>query len=131
MPKLYPSQEKYLAENPAITCRVKKEEKEKIDRIVELTGKSISQLFRETLFYAEKEYSEVYDKGYSEGYDHGYNNGNKQGKIDWQIMIPCNCCDGDLFLKPNSAEHKFIKDYLKKCNWGHQECYEKNFQNTC
>lgn len=130
MAKLYPSQEKYLAENPAITCRVKKEEKEKIDRLVEITGKSISQIIRETLFYAEKEYSDVYDKGYEEGHDFGLDYGYRKGKIDWQIKIPCDCCEEDLYLVPNSDWHKVIKDYLKKCNWGHKECHEKNFQST-
>jgi len=73
MKKKYPSQEKYERENPSITFRVPIDMKEKIDQLVETTGKSISQLIRETLFYAEKEYSEIQEKSHSEGFDVGNN----------------------------------------------------------
>jgi flagellar biosynthesis/type III secretory pathway protein FliH len=125
MAKKYPSQIKYEQENPLICFRVKRDEKEKIKQIVEITGKNESQIMRETLFYAEKEYSDVYKKGYDKGYNDGYDEGNDKGKEDWRIWFFCSICGEMMFVDPDSDSHNAIIKYTKKSGWGHSKCYKK------
>ena len=129
MAKKYPSQIKYEQENPLICFRVKRDEKEKIKQLVEITGKNESQIMRETLFYAEKEYSEVYKKGYDKGYDKGYNDGydegNDEGKEDWRIWYFCPICDKKIHVTPNSKSHQAIIKHMKEAGWRHSECHDE------
>ncbi len=123
--KKYPSQEKYERENPSITFRLPIDMKEKIDQLVETTGKSISQLIRETLFYAGKEYSEIQEKSHSEGFVIGVNVGGKRGKRKWAIWCYCNVCGEITYIEPNSDAHKAIIEYMKEQKWGHLKCHKK------
>ncbi|MGD0080918.1 MAG: hypothetical protein ABSB80_09765 [Methanoregula sp.] len=41
--KIFPSQERYLKNNPSVTFRLKKDEKEKLDSIIKETGKPLSK----------------------------------------------------------------------------------------
>jgi len=126
MKKKYPSQEKYERENPSITFRVPIDVKEKIDQLVETTGKSISQIMRETLFYAEKEYSEIFEQGHVEGLDVGINAGINRGKRKWAIWCYCNVCGKKIYIEPNSDVHNAIIKYMKEQGWGHAECHKSN-----
>ena len=85
--KKYPSRIKYEKENPAITCRVSVEFKERIDHIREITGKSISQILYETLIVAEKDYSDAYDEGYGDGFDDGYPVRQRRRYVDAFVVI--------------------------------------------
>jgi len=125
MKKKFPSQEKYERENPSITFRVPIDMKEKIDQLVETTGKSISQIMRETLFYAEKEHSEIFEQGHVEGFDVGINAGINRGKRKWAIWIYCYVCGEKIYIEPNSESHKAIIKYMKEHKWAHPECHKK------
>jgi len=48
--KEYPSQKKYRENNPSITFRLKKEDKEKLEAIIEATGKSLSQWMTDFIY---------------------------------------------------------------------------------
>jgi len=69
MSKVYPPQVRYYNENPCITFRLKRDEKERIELLAERSDKSISLLVRESLLNAEKLDSESYEKGKEAGYN--------------------------------------------------------------
>lgn len=117
--KIYPSQRRYMENNPAITFRMEKEEKERIVEMAQFAGKSISDLVRVALFDLEGNFSEAYEKARISGYNHGFQN----AKRAYRIWIFCNVCGKAIDILPNSDTHKAIVDYLKKGRWGHPECH--------
>ena len=60
-----------MEENPAITFRMKKEEKKRIEQMALRAEKSVSDLVRVALLDLEEDFSEVYEKTHSDGYDQG------------------------------------------------------------
>ena len=108
--KIFPSQRRYMDENPAITFRMKGKEKERIVQMAKLAGKSVSELVRVALLGLEEDFSEVYEKVLSEGYENGF----MDAKVAYRIWFYCNVCGGVIDLLPNSDVHKAIIDYLKK-----------------
>ena len=98
MRKLYPSQIRYLKENPTITFRMKKEEKERIKQMANKSGKSVSQLVRTALLDLEEKFSESYNNAYNKGVN------------DWAIWCFCWTCKKPIYIKPKSDDHnKIIK----------------------
>lgn len=114
MRKKYPSQIRYEKNNPTITIRMKKEEKEKIQQLTQKAGKNISTLVRTSLLGLQKDFSAAYKKSYDRGRQEGmtigqqkgYNEGYTNGSNDWAIWIECWKCRKTLFIKPNSADHQ-------------------------
>lgn len=96
MRKLYPSQIRYLKENPTITFRMKKKEKEKIKQMANKSGKSVSQLVRIALLDLEENFSKDYNNAYS------------KGMTDWSIWCFCWKCKKSIYIKPKSDEHNKI-----------------------
>ena len=119
--KIFPSQRRYMDENPAITFRMKREEKERIVQMAEMAGKSVSELVRVALLGLEEDFSEAYEKARSEGYKKGV----MDAKVTYRIWFFCSVCGGVIDLLPHSNEHKAIIDYLKKERWVHQECQKR------
>ncbi len=90
MRKLYPSQIRYEKNNPTITFRMKKQEKERIKQMAKKSGNSVSELVRIALLNLENNISEEYNNGYL------------KGKNDWAIWCYCWTCKKPIFIKPNS-----------------------------
>jgi hypothetical protein len=59
MHKKYPSQIRYEENNPGITFRMKKHDKEKIKEMAKKSGKSISNLVRMALLDLEADFSDT------------------------------------------------------------------------
>jgi len=119
--KIFPSQRRYMDENPAITFRMKREEKERIVQMAELAGKNVSELVRVELLGLEEDFSEAYEKARSEGYKKGF----MDAKKIYRLWLYCYVCGDVIDLLPNSDVHKAIIDYLKNERWGHPECLKK------
>jgi len=119
--KIYPSQRRYMDENPAITFRMKKEEKERIVTMAELAGKSVSELVRVALLGLEEDFSEAYDESNNIGF--------ATAKSNFRVWFYCDVCAGVIDILPNSDIHKVIINYLKQERWGHPECH-KNVSNN-
>jgi len=113
-----PSRIRYERKNPVVSFRTKKEWKDEFMQFLKNSEQSIGDFFR----IAFKKQKANYKRAKTRGYNNGYN----QAKIDWQIKIPCNYCQEDICLYPNSAWHDFIKEYIKKSNWAHKRCHNKN-----
>ncbi|MFC1749461.1 ribbon-helix-helix protein, CopG family [Pseudomonadota bacterium] len=114
MGKPYPSQIRYNIENPTITFRMKREEKNQIESLARKTGKSISQLVRENLLEVKNEYDE--------GYHHGHDNGYKKACEQWKIWFLCNVCGKRIYLEPNSDAHQVVIQYMREHGWTHSQC---------
>ena len=119
--KIFPSQRRYMSENPAITFRMKREEKERIVQMAELAGKNVSELVRVALLGLEDDFSEAYEKARSEGYKKGF----MDAKNAYRLWFYCHVCADVIDLLPNSDIHKVIIDYLKNEGWAHPECLKK------
>jgi len=116
MTKLYPSQIRYYDEHPAVTFRLRKEEKKRIELLAERTGKSVSTLVSEALLGAEKNDSEIYEKGFNDGYN--------QAVREWKIFYFCKICGEMIYVVPCSDSHGALIDYMDEHGWGHKECHD-------
>ena len=109
MRKLYPSQIRYLKENPTITFRMKKNEQERIKQLANQSGKSVSELVRIALLDLEENFSEDRKNSYN------------RGKNDWAIWCFCWKCGKPVYIEPNSYYHNEICDRMKG-NVSHFQC---------
>jgi hypothetical protein len=116
MTRLYPSQIRYYDENPSLSFRMKKEERERIKLLAERSGKSISQLVREALLGTEKNDTELYEKGFNDGYN--------KGESEWKVFFYCNVCGEPIYIVPTSDSHIALVDYMKEHGWRHKKCHE-------
>jgi len=116
MAKTYPSQKRYQENNPAITFRLKKLEKDKIDKLVDRTGKSISELIRMSLFDPDKGIFEIFHHGVHEGLDIAAEQAN--------IYFFCSVCGEKITILANSKVHQAIIQFLKQQGWGHAGCID-------
>ena len=120
--KLYPSQIRYLDKNPIVSFHLKKEEKEKLEKMVTQSGKTVSQFVRECITKNIEKESKSYDTGYDRGYEEGRKKGYRKGMSDWKIWYLCARCDKRLYIKPNQEIHQVIKQYLEQQGWAHEAC---------
>lgn len=120
--KKFPSQIKYEQNNPTITIRLKKYEKEKIEGMAKKAGMSISRLVKISLLnLEEKDFSVAIQKAKEEGiqegknigYQQGLSEGYKKGSYDWSIGCYCWKCGKWFAIKPNSKDHNYIVDEMK------------------
>jgi len=116
MVKKFPSQIKYEKNNPGITFRMKKHEKEKIGQMARKSGKSISNLVRMALLELEKDFSESIKDAEDRKYVEGMNEN--------AIWFYCNKCHSSVYIDPNSERHKEIIKYISKNkpHWTHENC---------
>jgi len=134
MGKKFPSQIRYEENNPTITFRVKKEEKELIEVLAKDAGKSISTLVRMALLDVQKEFTEALCEMWNKGEDDGFDKGNKWGyqkaKQEYEITYPCSICGELCYIHPNSDCHKDVMQFLKKEGWRHAKCIDKKKNNV-
>ena len=116
--KIYPSQRRYNERNPKMNFRMKKEEKEKLEKMMELSGKNLSDLVRTALLGLEKDFSKAYKKAHSEGYEKGFADAKKK----YRICFHCARCADYITILPNSDAHRAIISYMEEKGWGHEEC---------
>jgi predicted DNA-binding protein len=57
--KVFPSQERYLKNNPSVTFRLKKDQKEKLDSIIKATGKPLSKWMSDFILDKLAPYEEI------------------------------------------------------------------------
>jgi hypothetical protein len=127
MVKKYPSQIRYEERNPAITFRMKKEEKERIVQMATKSGKSVSELVRIALLGLEKDFNgslkDEFYKGYNVGKKTYDEVGYQRGKNDWAIWVYCDKCHKAIIIERDSEEHKRVIDRMRG-EIRHTECTE-------
>ena len=102
--KKFPSQIKYEKNNPTITFRIKKYEKEKIIQMSEESGKSISELVRTALLGLERDFSDVIEDIETRK--------DVQCMNKWAIWYYCAKCQNKVYIIPNSKSHKIIIEQM-------------------
>jgi hypothetical protein len=117
--KKFPSQIRYERNNPPIGCRVKREEKVKIEQRAKKTGYSVSQLVRMSVLNQEIDFSKYEKKLTEELYE--------KAKKDWAIWYYCAGCRRIIYIKPYSDDHNVISKYLRDVEWGHEGCVNKEY----
>jgi len=122
MRKKYPSQIRYEENNPTITFRVTKEEKELIERIAKLSKRSVSTLVRMKLLDLEKEITLIYNQLKADA--------DQKAKEKYALSYPCPICGSMIIIRPNSKSHNEIKQYLKENGWAHADCINKQKNNV-
>ena len=106
----YPSQIKYEQNNPTITFRMKKHEKERIKKMAERSSKSVSELVRIALLGLEKDFSEAYNESYNRGVN------------DWAIWVICWRCHQRVYIEPDTDQHKKLLE-VTNGYMGHPKCF--------
>ena len=116
-----PSKRKYDEKNPSVTFRMSKDEKLKLERMSQITGKSISELIHEFFFDPIHGAITIFDIfiEYGKNLEQEYN----------KIFYFCSICNEKMFLEPNTRAHHAMIQYMLDHGWGHGECHEKNRQN--
>jgi len=131
--KKFPSQIKYEQNNPTITFRMKKHEKEMIQRMAKESELSISELIRIALLDLEKGFSEInnkfyyrrYNQGHKDGFKEGHEKGNtdgyNRGMNEWKIWVYCFNCWKSIYIKPNSENHERVIEEMRG-RLSHDKC---------
>ena len=122
MRKKYPSQMRYEENNPTITFRVTKAEKELIERTAKLTKRSVSTLVRIKLLDLEKEITLINNQLKADA--------DQKAKEKYALSYPCSVCGSMIIIRPNSKSHNKIKQYLKENGWRHADCINKQKNNV-
>jgi len=136
-----PSRIKYENNNPVWSVRLTKELYIALNNFLRKSIQSRKEFIEIALNKKEAKFTNIIDqessKGYKDGYDQGYKTG-KNEKIkevaneyyqkaikEYGITIPCNECNEEIFLLPDSDWHKLIIEFCKCRNLAHAKCPEK------
>ena len=121
----YPSQKKYRDNNPAVTFRLKTEDKERLDIIIKATGKSLSKYmtdFVHELMDPNEEVSELIGRiKVLEEWIGEMNTGD-------HFSVPCSVCGKPMNFSPNYSNWMTkVNPTLKQAfgKWKHTTCKPK------
>jgi len=124
--KLFPSQIRYLENNPVISFRLKKEEKEKLKEIVKDTNTSVSEWVSDFV-RGKAENEEEKLRLLKENRALKKTNKTLRTKIKNVIRfkVPCSVCGNDLVFEPSdenweSRIYPILKEAFK--DWCHDDC---------
>lgn len=111
--------------NPAVTFRISREDRRRLDDLRVKTGKSLGQLLRETLGIAERDEEATYHVAWNEGYDAGHVDGVSETEKRYALYVRCCVCNKPFLVEPNSPCHQVVVNELHRLRWGHGECVNK------
>ena len=141
----YPAQKRYEQNNPTISFRVTREEKQNIGHMATREHTSVSNLVKHFLLKLDKDFSQAREESYNKGYDTGYQKGQEEGhnsgytkgkedgydlgslkgyikgNKDWAIWINCAKCGNPVQVVPNSDVHKRVIERMEGQAY-HDEC---------
>ena len=90
------AKQRYDKENPTVSFRLTKEEKQTLDTYIEAAGGTFTDFVKESIDKKLKDLNEIWSEGFeegreagqSEGYSKGQRNGYKKGFKDGQEQMP-------------------------------------------
>ena len=109
-----PSRKRYDLAHPVLSLRVSKEDYEALKKVLEISGKSIGQFFREALGTAQRETRTAYEKGRRDGY--------RKAKKEYRVIVGCKLCGGPILVKGDIMKMKVGDAVAKVYDWYHKEC---------
>ena len=113
-----PSRKKYEEENPTVSARLPKEERDKLLVVLRSLGLSLANLL--VSFADEYEVKVVpLDEARRAGYE--------EAKNLYMVTFPCRICRGVISItSPKSKEA--AAQYMREHGWGHAKCREQRRQ---
>ena len=123
--KEYPSQKRYRTNNPAITFRLKRQDKERLDTIVKATGKPISKWlfdFINDKIDTQGEISKLVIR------IHELEEKNKELANERRFNVPCSICGKPIYFSSKlSIWNPKVYPILKQAfsTWYHSTCKPK------
>ena len=125
--KLYPSQIRYLEKNPIVSFRLKKEEREKLRKVVKKSGESVSNWvsdFVKGKLKVEEEIEELKKQ---------IERLKKENAGIIRFKVPCCVCGKDVTFSSNDPNwenriYPILKNALS--DWGHADCIKVANQST-
>lgn len=114
--KIYPAEIRYRNKHPTISFRVSRDEWERIKGTCETSGKSISQVIKETMLGYTKEQEKTFEKGMEAGFEQAIN--------EYMIAYPCAICGEGLIVQSLSKDHITLAEYMKEHGWKCAKCAE-------
>lgn len=125
-----PSKVRYDKLHPPFSFRITKDVHDELNLFLKKYNMSNADFVKECLSIQKVNHDQIYKTGYNKGYKKGYyigyqdghRDGHQKGVDDWTIIVPCWECKKDLYIKPNSKEHKRILKHTEGYLY-HTECY--------
>jgi len=135
----YPSQKKYRDNNPAVTFRMKRVDKERLDIIIKATGKTLSAYMTDFVldnFDRDEELSELANmwdacKGWAfelEAKNKELEKRLKELKVEERFTVPCSVCGTPMNFSSNKSSWLTkVQPILKQAfsKWKHTTCKTK------
>ena len=116
-----PSRIKYEKNNPVWSVRLTKELYAVLNKFLRKSMQSRRKFVAIALKKQYVDYSKIRDQAYNKGSNNGYERGYEKGKNDgynkgmnqWAIWVYCYNCWKEIFIKPNSKDHKEVIEEMK------------------
>ena len=118
-----PSKERYYQVHPVISFRASREDYEALKKVLETSGKSIGQFFREALGTAQRDTRIAYKKGRKLGFKRGL----ESGKELYEVVIPCYRCLRWIHVVGDAMKLKVANSILTGKVWFHRKCKYENW----
>lgn len=128
--KLFPSQIKYRQNNPAIAFRMKKADKEKLDKLIKATGKPLSKWMTDFI-HNKMDPKEEISKLAARIKD--LEEKNKELATEQRFAVPCSVCGKPMNMSSKKANWKTqVYPVLKEAfaTWHHTTCMPKESPST-
>ncbi len=120
-----PSQKKYRANHPSVSFRLKKDDKDRLDAITRVTGKTLTQFMTEFIHEKMEPYEEPAELMYA---ILDYSDWVDRLEKEEKFTVPCPVCGKPMYFSSNDSNWK-TKVYPKLTEafskWHHTACKPK------
>lgn len=113
-----PSKERYYLTHPVVSFRASRADYGALKKVLETSGKSIGQFFREALGTAQRDTREAYKKGRHDGFKKGL----ERGKELYEVIVPCSRCARWIHVIGKDMKLKVANSILTGKIWLHKSC---------
>jgi len=120
-----PARDRYERNNPVVSFRVKRKDKDRFVAIREKLGMSHGDVYKAGLGVIEvkvRAEEEIREEGYEEGQLSGY----ELAESEYKVTYPCSICRKSIEVTTDE-EKKAIAKYMCEHGWGHADCIERGY----
>ena len=107
-----PSKIRYDQSHPTVSFRVKREDYDKMKKLLDQKGRSIADFFKEALGIQEESYQKAYDKGYEDA------------KKEYIVRFRCSICNEWIEIISDKRK-EYVREAMESRRWVHTECIDK------
>jgi hypothetical protein len=120
-----PSRKKYDENNPVVSFRASKNDRDRFLVMREKRGMSHGDIYRAGLDIGEnkiKGEEEIREQAYEEGWEKGIEEATELYAVPYQ----CSVCGKEIVVHTQD-EKKAIKTYMREHGWGHGDCIDRRY----